>query len=259
MFKRILCGVDESPEALEAVRQVRDLADSDAELLLVAVLDVAAAVHAGWAATAVLEDMHDAEVAALEAGRGAAGDHAETRLIRGVPWSSIAETAREEDVDLVAVGTHDRWRPAGIVGGSVATYILHEAPCSVLIARAGGDPEPFPGSIIVGIDGSAEAIEALAVARQLADEANATLRVVAAVGGKKLHLDPIREHAPEAALDPRSPVEALVAESEDADLLVVGSRGLHGFAALGSVSERVAHQAKASVLVVRNRALRSSP
>jgi nucleotide-binding universal stress UspA family protein len=28
-----------------------------------------------------------------------------------------------------------------------------------------------------------------------------------------------------------------------ADLLVIGSRGLHGIAALGSVSERVAHQA----------------
>ena len=37
----------------------------------------------------------------------------------------------------------------------------------------------------------------------------------------------------------------------DADLLVVGSRGLHGVRALGSVSERVAHRAPCSVLVVR--------
>ena len=35
------------------------------------------------------------------------------------------------------------------------------------------------------------------------------------------------------------------------DLIVVGSRGLHGLRALGSVSERVAHGAKASVLVAR--------
>jgi nucleotide-binding universal stress UspA family protein len=41
-----------------------------------------------------------------------------------------------------------------------------------------------------------------------------------------------------------------VAASEPADL-VGGSRGLHGLKALGSGSERVAHQARSSVLVVR--------
>jgi nucleotide-binding universal stress UspA family protein len=46
-------------------------------------------------------------------------------------------------------------------------------------------------------------------------------------------------------------VNVLVSASESADLLVVGSRGLHGLKALGSVSERVAHQARSSVLVVR--------
>ena len=35
------------------------------------------------------------------------------------------------------------------------------------------------------------------------------------------------------------------------DLIVVGSRGLHGLRALGSVSERVAHGADATVLVAR--------
>ena len=43
-----------------------------------------------------------------------------------------------------------------------------------------------------------------------------------------------------------------MAESETADLLVLGSRGLHGLAAIGSVSEQVAHRAKSSVLVVRS-------
>jgi nucleotide-binding universal stress UspA family protein len=49
----------------------------------------------------------------------------------------------------------------------------------------------------------------------------------------------------------RPPVDALVAASAEADLLVIGSRGLHGLASLGSVSERVAHRAHCSVLVVR--------
>jgi nucleotide-binding universal stress UspA family protein len=51
------------------------------------------------------------------------------------------------------------------------------------------------------------------------------------------------------------PVDLLVAAAEDADLIVVGSRGLHGIASLGSVSERVAHHARCSVLVVRGTAL----
>ena len=48
------------------------------------------------------------------------------------------------------------------------------------------------------------------------------------------------------------PVRALVAASADADLLVVGSRGLDGLRALGSVSERVAHRARCSTLIVRD-------
>jgi nucleotide-binding universal stress UspA family protein len=41
------------------------------------------------------------------------------------------------------------------------------------------------------------------------------------------------------------------ATAERASLVVVGSRGLGGLRALGSVSERVAHRAPCSVLVAR--------
>jgi nucleotide-binding universal stress UspA family protein len=49
------------------------------------------------------------------------------------------------------------------------------------------------------------------------------------------------------------PARALVERSENADLVVVGSRGRDGFAGLklGSVSEQVARHAKAPVLIVR--------
>jgi nucleotide-binding universal stress UspA family protein len=50
---------------------------------------------------------------------------------------------------------------------------------------------------------------------------------------------------------PDAPVRALVAAAADADLVIVGSRGLHGVRSLGSVSERVAHEASCSVLVAR--------
>jgi nucleotide-binding universal stress UspA family protein len=50
---------------------------------------------------------------------------------------------------------------------------------------------------------------------------------------------------------PGRPVEALVEAAATADLLVMGARGLSGLRALGSVSERVAHRAESSVLIVR--------
>jgi nucleotide-binding universal stress UspA family protein len=74
---------------------------------------------------------------------------------------------------------------------------------------------------------------------------------VVALGGKRVALDEIAKQHRGVETSPASPVPALVAAADCADLLVVGSRGLHGPRALGSVSERVAHSAPCSVLVVR--------
>ena len=46
------------------------------------------------------------------------------------------------------------------------------------------------------------------------------------------------------------PVDALLAGGAEADLVVIGSRGLHGVRSRGSVAERVAHQAPCSTLIV---------
>jgi nucleotide-binding universal stress UspA family protein len=53
------------------------------------------------------------------------------------------------------------------------------------------------------------------------------------------------------SVDSAAAVDALAAASAEADLVVVGSRGLHGFRSLGSVSERIAHTAACSTLVYR--------
>lgn len=55
------------------------------------------------------------------------------------------------------------------------------------------------------------------------------------------------------ALQDRHPADALVEQSEGADMLVVGSRGLGGFAGLvvGSVSQQCLHHAKCPVTVFR--------
>ena len=122
--------------------------------------------------------------------------------------------------------------------------MMHEAPCSVLIAHADVDAD---GDVVVGFDGSGGARRALAAGRELSERLGLGLRVIVASGdahppGPGWSRE---ELGPELAVseDPRSAVEALVDASRSARLLVVGSRHLRGVPALSSVSERAAHRA----------------
>lgn len=73
-----------------------------------------------------------------------------------------------------------------------------------------------------------------------------------AEGGKHIDTQPLRaQWGTRLERDPRKPVEALRHRATGADLLVVGSRGLHGLHALGRVSERITHEAPCSGLLVR--------
>jgi nucleotide-binding universal stress UspA family protein len=120
----------------------------------------------------------------------------------------------------------------------------------VLVARPCAAPDRFPRSLAVGTDGSDHSQRAVLWAADAAARSGAKLRVVVASRGGPLDVDRLRR-VPELRVAAAEPVPALVAASRDVDLLVVGSRGLHGVRALGSVSEQVAHKAACSVVVVR--------
>jgi nucleotide-binding universal stress UspA family protein len=127
---------------------------------------------------------------------------------------------------------------------------VHSAPCSVLIARPGAG-RWFPRRVVLGHDGSRAAAAAAEVAFGLEARFGSTVRTIAAASDTgALTIDGLRD-AGTVEFERRPPVDALVAASYDADLVVVGSRGLRGARSLGSVSERVAHAAACSVLVVR--------
>ena len=246
----VVCAVDGSPPSLVALRQGARLA-GNGRVDIVTVADRSIAVHAGWAMSDVLEKVErDARDALAEAESEA--DSAESTVLHGDPARSILEHVESRAATLVAVGARGHGRVAGIMVGSVATTLLHSAPCSVLVAREGQAPDAFPERILVGLDGSEAAALAAEVAQGLAARFGSELVALAATEGKTIDVAAARASFPGAFEEyPKSPVSALVETSGDADLVVLGSRGLHGLKALGSVSERVAHRARCSVLVVR--------
>jgi nucleotide-binding universal stress UspA family protein len=252
IFDRILCGVDDSAAGAIAARLAARVSLPASSLELVSVEDPTAVAQAGMYATQAAVDIAGAARAALERGAEEASAHAPvaTRQLKGAPVRCLENELERIDATLVVVGSHNYSRRVGIVLGSVATHMLHEAPCSVLIAREPRDALRWPRSIVVGIDGSPESAEAAAVARHLAERFGAKLRCVVAPAGD-VDLGAVHEIAPDVEELEGKPVDELTVLSEQADLVVVGSRGLKGLRSLGSVSERVAHRAHSPVLVVR--------
>jgi nucleotide-binding universal stress UspA family protein len=272
VFSRVVAGVDGGEPGYEAVRQAARLVAPEGSLELVTAVHFADAALAGWSSTRLTEELHAEADENVRRAAELAGRRAETKVVNGPPPASLMHELGETDATLAVVGTHGHKRMAEIVLGGVAGGLLHDAPCSVCIARPPGagnvageavDARPkdrvasgapgaeglFPRAIVVGTDGSPHAEPAVGVGRYLAERFGVPLELVTALGGKDVN----RERAQElgATFVQGHPVKALVDAGRNADLLVVGSRGLHGLKALGSVSERVAHQATCSVLVVR--------
>jgi nucleotide-binding universal stress UspA family protein len=138
-------------------------------------------------------------------------------------------------------------------------------------------------NILVAVDGSEHAAEALRTAAQLAQEEHARLTVITAVppapalaqmsavgvaltevadllgeAGKRMRkqVDDLPDDiSVESMAVPGQPVEVILERLREGrhDLLVMGTRGLGrvGSALLGSVSQAVLHEARVPVLVVR--------
>jgi nucleotide-binding universal stress UspA family protein len=251
VFRRVLVGVDGSEASFEACRQAARLAEPGAPIEAVAVVDLAQAVWTAYNAPRVIGVLRREAEAALEEAARLIGGRAHGRFVNGPEVPGLLHEIERAAATLVAAGSHGHRRLTEMLIGGVAGELLHSAPCSVLVARPPKDTGVFPRSIVAGLDGSVASELALEAAEQLAGRLCIPLRVIAAVQGRAIDLDEIRRRRPAAEEIDARPVEALVAASHDADLLVVGSRGLHGVRALGSVSERVGHRAHCSVLVVR--------
>jgi len=262
LFRCVVCGVDGTDESRAAVAQLGRLlegAGGECRVVLVSVWNTGASVAVGWSPPIARTSSFPQEElrAAVDGVRPLlpGSVEVETVVVEGPPGPMMLTEAGRHDATLVAVGSHDHRRISGILLGSVAAQLLHEAPCAVLMAR-GQASESFPARVAVGADGSEESARAIHAAASIAKARGAELEAVVATGGGTPDPAAVRSALDAAAgpdtplrMESDSPVDAL--SRLDPDLLVVGSRGLQGLRSLGSVSERVAHEARCSVLVVR--------
>lgn len=252
IFDRVVVGVDGSEFGFEALYQALAVRSPGGILRAVTALDEGKASLAGFHASAAAaslaheaQEAHDAAEKLLAAEPGC-----EALLVKGDPIAALLGIARAEEATLLAVGSRHRSRTAGLLLSGVGTVVLHDAPCSVLFAHPQWGRRWSPHRIIVGVDGSELSLAALRAADDLAERLASSVRVVSATGtGVEHATDSWAERVDDWSTGPA--VVTLVDASVFADLVIVGSRGAHGIRALGSVGERVAHQAHSSVLVVR--------
>jgi nucleotide-binding universal stress UspA family protein len=251
-FERVVCLVDGSAAGLEALRQAALLRDPGGELIGVVACDLGLAAEAGFEAKHAARQLEEEALEAREAAEDvlAGQPSATVEIVNGRTAPALLGAAAGRDAELLVLGVRPGKHRRGLVLGSLVTEMIHEAACPVLVARASYLGAWLPRTIAVGVDGSDRSRDALEVARALGARLGASVRAIGATRGKRVDRQALLALG-EVELVEHPPVEALAAASESSDLLVVGSHGLHGLASLGSVSERVAHRAVCSVLLVR--------
>lgn len=258
LFRSIVCGVDGSPSSLEGVRQAALLADPEAEISLVAVGD-------GLTRSAIVgEERTRAAVEQAAAIVSRAGLKATDRVImHREPIDALLEEAR--DADLLVVSSHGRSRSFGVLLGSTASVLAHRVHLPLLIARQPPPGRSFLDSILVATDGRPESDEAVELAGALAARHHSRLGLIHVEDGRETPPSRLAEHSVRlieltgvepVVLPEQGPADNRIVEGSErvaASLIVTGARSLTALGALGSVSERVAHHARCSVLIVRPR------
>jgi nucleotide-binding universal stress UspA family protein len=247
-FPRILCAVDGSDESGVALEHAIALADGDAQLTLASVWTDPERRPRAWGAL---------ELAAARARE--AGVKATRRPIHAerVPEALAAAAAR---FDLLVVGTQPHSRASGMLHHEVMTALVHRCPVPLLVARE----RPLGAGVLAATDGRPRSRSALTAAGRVARRLGTGLTVVHVAGPADRSAELDAEMANTRALLGRdiryvvdfgaaAPRILAIADDVRAGLVVVGSRGRQGVAALASTSERVAHGAACSVLVERGR------
>jgi nucleotide-binding universal stress UspA family protein len=287
-MSKIIVGVDESPGSADAVALASALAGiTGAELMLVNVYPYD--LHPSRATNYEFEQyLKQDSRELLEQLRSAHAGGAEVKTVaHPSPAHGLHDLADEVDAGLIVVGSTHTGRAGRVLPGSTAERLLHGSPCPVAVAPRGYAETAEPMRMIgCGFDGTEASVQALGTAHRIAGATGARLRVIRVfkpiaydvppqkgvpMGGISYN-DTLRDRA-EKELDeavgalegePRGERffavghagKVLAEESEELDLLVLGSRGygpLHSVL-VGGVAGRVARDAACPVLVLPRKA-----
>ena len=218
----------------------------------------------------------------------------------GAPGPTLAQYVRETGIDLIVMATHGRGGIRRAWLGSVADHLIHHVDVPVLLLRSGTDRpaarETAAGQILVPLDGSPLAEEALQPAVQLARLWEAEIALLQVVPPVLLSTDPAlplpSAHDAELTTTWRRQAQAYidgiierlrsqglrasggaiigwnaagsileVASPERVAAVVIATHGRGGLRrlALGSVADKVVRGADVPVLVCRPAGARSKP
>ncbi len=279
MFEQIMVPLDGSELAERALPSAARLARlSTATLHLVRVVDML--MGAAWspAPAYIPADWYETEAreaaAYLEAQRLRL--EAEDVTACAVPLTgqvapTLLDYERQTPIDLVVMCSHGRGGLARFALGSVAERLLHYGTAPLLLVRAFGPPisPDQPGllaRVVVPLDGSERAEQALAIAESLAASTEREIVLVQVTEHSQQHAAADlylaetarrleqRGLACQRRVEEGDPAERIVAASGPQDLIVMATHGRMGLArwALGSVADRVARVATGEVLLVRS-------
>jgi nucleotide-binding universal stress UspA family protein len=212
--------------------------------------------------------------------------HPGLEVATSTPWGtpSAAVVRLSQDALRVVVGAPRGGALERVLLGSVSLPVVAHAHCPVVVVPAGTAVVP-PRRIVVGVDGSDHSAGAVRVALATAQATGGTVTavlgwnlevhegtVVAEPGSERWRaveqrcaarahavVDPLAARYPDVPVEVRvrhgAPARAVLDEAaeQQADLVVVGSRGRGGFTGLllGSVSRRVVQHAGCVVVVAR--------
>jgi nucleotide-binding universal stress UspA family protein len=276
-MKRIIVGADGSSGSANAMRWAAHIAASYAAEIVVMTgfVPTESELPPRRVKTLLADRERQVETWSLPARLG----DLEVRTVveRGDPRDGILRVAQREHADLIVVGRVGQSAGPGLLHiGSMAEWLAHNA--DLPIAIVGGAVNVATRSVLVGVDGSAGSKAALDWVADLAKAVD--LRVIAAAVHQpyvewtpSTHADnwrrdierQIREEFAdnltmaniefeELALRGSNVADVLLqaAQDERTDVIVVGARGLGGFAGLrvGGVALKTLHRADRPVVIV---------
>ena len=141
-YTNILAAIDFSPASRTVIARAIELTQHyDARLTLVHVyeyfppLDIADTPlgSVSWGVNEQeLVELHREQLQTLAA--EFADPPVLNKLLTGNPKDEIVGYARDQEVDLIVIGSHGR-HGIGLLLGSTANAVLHHAPCDVLAVR----------------------------------------------------------------------------------------------------------------------------